>query len=276
MSSDEYGVIGHPIAHSLSPVIHGLFAEQTDQTLRYRAIDIAPAALKGELKRLFRRGVRGLNVTMPHKTSVIKLCHSVTERAQLAGACNTLIRDAKGRILGDTTDGAGLAHDLTETLGLDLASKKILLLGAGGSVWSVAGDLLALSPGQLVIANRTLSKAQRVAAAFDDLGPVSAMGMDSVAGSFDLVLNATSSTVHGALPQINPECVSDAVCYDLMYGADGTPFTQWCDEQGASAVHTGIGMLVEQAALSFEIWRGVRPQTEPVREALLERYGFQF
>ena len=131
-------------------------------------------------------------------------------------------------------------------------------------------------PALLVIANRTLSKAERVAAAFNDAGPAEAAAMDSVSGSFDLVLNATSATVHGALPEFDPKCVAGAVCYDLMYGADGTPFTQWCEEHGAKAVHTGIGMLVEQAALSFEIWRGVRPDTAPVREALSERYGFEF
>ena len=276
MSADEYGVIGHPIAHSLSPFIHGMFAELTDQSLRYRAIEIAPASLKTELRRQFRRGVRGLNVTMPHKTAVIKLCDSLTARAKLAGACNTLSRDAKGRVQGDTTDGAGLAHDLSATLGLNLAEANILLLGAGGSVWSVVGDLLAHLPKRLVVANRTESKAQRVAKAFADAGPISGVAMDSVSEPFDLVLNATSATVHGALPTFDPACVSGAVCYDLMYGADGTPFTQWCQDNGATAVHTGIGMLIEQAALSFEIWRGVRPDTRPVREALSERYGFEF
>lgn len=274
---DRYGVIGHPIAHSLSPVIHRIFAAQTHQSLGYIAIDSAPGAFEHDVAALFADGVRGLNVTVPHKVRALALCDETTQRARTAGAVNTLARRDDGSVLGDTTDGAGLVRDLVDNLGLVLRGSHILVLGAGGTVFSVLGDLLAQGPGGIVIANRTPATARRAARAFAKLGNVHGCGLDDIpAQPYDLVINATSATLKGSVPAISPGHLRGAHGYDLMYAANGTLFTAWCDEHGAASVHTGIGMLVEQAALSFEIWRGVRPETLPVRRVLAARYGFTF
>jgi len=274
---DRYGVIGHPIAHSLSPVIHRLFAAQTGQSMGYIAIDSAPDSFERDVAALFADGVRGLNVTAPHKGAAQALCDELTPRARSAGAVNTLVRRDDGSVLGDTTDGAGLVHDLVDNLDATLDNASVLILGAGGSVFSVLGELLARCPARIVIANRTRATARRAAAAFASAGNVHGCGLDDIpAGPYDLVINATSATLKGAVPAIAAELVRGAHAYDLMYAANGTLFTAWCSDHGAARVNTGIGMLIEQAALSFEIWRGVRPDTAAVGRLLATRYGFAY
>lgn len=271
----HYGVIGSPIGHSLSPLIHSLFARQTNQAMTYRAIDIAPDALARDLPGLFDQGIAGLNVTVPHKIGAANLCDETSPGARHAGAVNTLVRRADGSVFGDSTDGAGLVYDLTRNLGVSIKDATILIVGAGGSVYSVLGCVLDEQPAHVVVANRTRATANKLVQHFSDLGDVESSGLDSMpAAAYDLVINATSATLGGQVPPIPPGVVREAHCYDLMYGANGTPFTAWCKANGASELSTGIGMLIEQAALSFEIWRGVRPDTAAVRAALDERYGF--
>lgn len=273
--TDRYAVFGHPIAHSLSPLIHTLFAGATEQSLAYNAIDILPEDLESRLDELTDEGLAGANVTMPHKQRIMALCDTVSPRARLAGAVNTLIRRGE-HWHGDTTDGQGLMTDLVDHLNVDIANQHILMVGAGGSAWSVLGPLLEAGPASIVVANRTLASGQRLADNFSELGDVTACGLDRVpTRDFGLVINATSATLQNARPSIPQGCVRDATCYDLMYASDGTAFGDWCRRYGARSVHTGIGMLVEQAALSFEMWRGVRPETGPVRKHLADELGFR-
>ncbi len=269
----RYGVIGHPIEHSLSPLIHTLFAQQTDEALTYDAIDVPPAALGDTLDGAEAKGLRGLNVTVPHKQNVLRHCKHLTERARMAGAANTLSL-SDGRWHGDTTDGPGLNADL-QALDIDVRDQSVLLIGAGGSAYSVLADLLGAGPDRVIVANRTLGAAQTLCRHFAKLGDVVACSLDRIPRRrFALVINATSATLQRARPAIPPGCVRDAHCYDLMYAKDGTIFTDWSFDNGARSVHTGIGMLVEQAALSFEIWRGVAPVTMSVRAHLRDALGF--
>lgn len=268
--TDRYGVIGHPIAHSKSPVIHQQFAIQTQQELTYEAFDIAPDVLAGELNALIESGVKGLNVTVPHKQAIADLVDELSERAQLAGAVNTISINHDGTMQGDNTDGTGLIRDLTANLAIALANQRVLILGAGGAVRGIVPTLLAAKPTKLRIANRTLQKATDLATQFADLGNVSACQFDELGGQqFDLIINATSAGLSGEVPPF-PESMIDAdvVCYDLSYSMTDTPFCRWAREQGAADAHQGWGMLVEQAAESFLIWRGVRPDTVPVRALL--------
>jgi len=268
--TDRYGVIGHPIAHSRSPVIHQQFAKQTKQELTYEAFDIAPEELAQELNALIESGVKGLNVTVPHKHAVAKLVGELTERARLAGAVNTITINRDGGMQGDNTDGVGLIRDLTENLGIELANKRLLILGAGGATRGIVPALLAAKPAKLRIANRTVEKAKELAVQFSDLGKISACRFEELGGQqFDLIINATSAGLSGDVPPF-PESIIDAAvaCYDLSYSMTDTPFCAWAREQGAVEVHQGWGMLVEQAAESFLIWRGVRPDTVPVRALL--------
>lgn len=269
----KYGVIGHPIGHSLSPMIHAMFAAATNQPMVYEAIDVAHDALDERLDELASSGICGLNVTVPHKTHAMRICRSLSDRAHVAGAVNTLSRrdDAWH---GDTTDGRGLLADL-ERLGLAIKGETVLMMGAGGTAWSVMGDLLDAQPARVIVANRTVSSGHKLARHFSTLGNVEGCGLDRIPNCrFALVINATSATLQRARPAIPPGCVRDAHCYDLMYAAGGTVFTDWSFDHGAASVHTGIGMLVEQAALSFEIWRDVVPDTAPVYDRLTKELGF--
>ncbi|MEM6640889.1 MAG: shikimate dehydrogenase [Pseudomonadota bacterium] len=270
----HYAVIGHPVSHSLSPRIHAEFAAQTNQSITYTAIDVGPHELMGRLDALMEEGVHGLNVTVPLKSNTAKSCASLSARAKRAGAVNTLLsRD--GDWHGDTTDGDGLITDLNQ-LGLDLRGQSILLMGAGGSAWSILGALLDAKPRDIVVANRTVSTGRLLSRHFMRYGTVSACGLDRVPNRrYGLVINATSASLQHSRPAIPPGNVRGAHCYDLMYAPGGTPFTDWCFDNGAKSAHTGIGMLVEQAALSFELWRGVRPDTAPVRSRLRTELGFK-
>lgn len=270
--NDRYAVIGHPIGHSKSPQIHGLFAEQTGQKLRYEAL-LAPLDDFPGFVRAFLAQGAGANVTVPFKEEAYRLADELTERARLAGAVNTFKRLDDGRLLGDNTDGAGLVRDLVSNAGLTLEGLRILLLGAGGAVRGVLGPLLDERPSALVIANRTSAKAEQLAADFARLGPVSAQPFETLTGRFDLIINGTSASLTGALPPLPAGLIElkpdQTFCYDMMYGAEPTAFCTWACAQGA-ATRDGLGMLVEQAAEAFALWRGVRPDTAPVLTALRE------
>lgn len=269
---DSYGLFGYPVHHSWSPFIHGMFARLTGQDMEYRLYESPPERFRSEVLDFFGRGGRGINVTLPHKLVAADLVNELTVRAQLAGAVNTIARQGE-TLLGDNTDGAGLLADLTGNLGFHRRDPRILLLGAGGAARGSLGPLLGLGPVLLVIANRTAERAQRLAAEFAELGPVTGCAFSELGSErFDLVVNATSASLKGEVPAV-PDGVIDTLttCYDMAYGVGETTFTEWARRQGATRVAQGWGMLVEQAAESFELWRGVRPPTTPVLEALKER-----
>ncbi|MDD2883732.1 MAG: shikimate dehydrogenase [Dechloromonas sp.] len=267
--SDLYCVFGHPIAHSKSPAIHAAFAEQTGQAMRYEA-RLAPVDdFAGALARLWADGGRGANVTVPFKEEAFRLSDRLTPRAARAAAVNTLcLQD--GEVLGDNTDGAGLVRDLSDRLAVDLAGQRILLLGAGGAARGVIAPLLAVKPAILTIANRSADKAQALATAFADLGPVEARRFAELTGrSWDVVINATSASLAGTRLSLPDALLADArLVYDMMYGAGDTPFMAQARAAGAAQVADGLGMLVEQAAEAFALWRDVRPTTAPVLACL--------
>lgn len=267
---DQYGVVGHPINHSWSPFIHGLFAKQTEQSLVYRLYDIPPEDFRAQVLEFFARGGRGLNVTVPHKEAAAELANELTSRADRAGAVNTLMLNDQSSLLGDNTDGHGLVTDLRKNLGLTITNDRLLILGAGGATRGVIEPLLQLGPTELVIANRTTDRAVNLASLFSDLGPVRGCGFEDVgAESFDIVINATAAGLTGSVPNIDGDVIgSHTVCYDMSYSKSATPFVTWAIEQGCARAHKGWGMLVEQAAEAFTLWRGVRPNTEPVLTAL--------
>jgi shikimate dehydrogenase len=265
-----YGLVGHPVAHSWSPFIHGMFAQATGQNLVYRLFDVVERDFRRETLRLITDGVRGLNVTLPHKQAAALLVNELTARAARAGAVNTIVLRPDFTLLGDNTDGAGLLDDLERNLGLRLGDQRILILGAGGAVRGVIAPLLGRRPSGLVIANRTGARAAELAAEFADLGSVSACSLGQVTGPpYDLIINGTSAGLSGPMPELPPGLVgADTVCYDMAYGRGHTPFTLWARSLHAARITKGWGMLVEQAAAAFALWRGVRPDTRPVLEAL--------
>ncbi|MGE0582689.1 MAG: shikimate dehydrogenase [Steroidobacteraceae bacterium] len=267
---DQYGVIGHPVAHSRSPFIHGLFAKQTGQRIAYRLYDVPPEEFVSRVAGFFEGGGRGLNVTVPHKQAAAAYAQTLTPRASQARAVNTLKMEADGTLVGDNTDGVGLARDLTRNLGIVVAGLRVLILGAGGATRGIVAPLLDLAPGLLTIANRTADRARVVAASFADLGPVQGCGFHEIeAHPWDLVVNATAASLAGGRPEITPAVIgANTICYDLAYGQAATPFLSWALAEGAAGAHLGWGMLVEQAAESFLVWRGVRPETRPVLEVL--------
>ncbi len=267
---DQYGVIGHPIAHSWSPFIHGLFARQTGEPLVYRLYDVTPDLFRSHVLEFFSRGGRGLNVTVPHKVAAANLANELTPRAERAGAVNTLAVRPENRVLGDNTDGAGLVHDLRDNLSVDIAQRRVLIIGAGGATRGVLAPLLMLQPAALVVANRTPQRAHALASTFADLGAVRGCGFEDLeASKFDVIINATSASLSGEVPAVPAAVIShDTVCYDMAYGRSDTPFVRWAREHGCARALQGWGMLVEQAAESFCLWRGVRPQTAPVLAAL--------
>ncbi len=265
---DRYVVIGNPIAHSKSPQIHARFAEQTGQEISYERLLAPVDAFEQTVKAFIASGGQGANVTVPFKLDAFHFADELSPRAQAAGAVNTLhIRE--GRVFGDNTDGVGLVRDMVGAAGIQLRGKQLLLLGAGGAARGVILPLLAESPAGLVIANRTPERAAELAAQFSGAEvPIEACSIESLNTSFDVVINATSASLSSELPPV-PETVfgSRSFVYDMMYAAQPTPFMQLARRHGAIG-RDGLGMLVEQAAESFFIWRGVRPQTAPVCEWL--------
>lgn len=265
---DRYAVFGNPVSHSLSPRIHTLFAEQTAQQMRYERRQVPLDGFADAVAAFADEGGYGLNVTLPFKEEAFRLAGQHSERAQRAGAVNTLIL---GRtIYGDNTDGEGLVHDLRHNLGVGLGGKRVLILGAGGAVRGVLAPLLAEQPARLVIANRTEARAQALARDFGDLGRLTACGLDALEGErFEVVISALSCGLQGELPPLPASLVAKgATAYDMVYGAGTTPFVRWARAHGARITADGLGMLVEQAAAAFELWRRVRPDTAPVIEAL--------
>ena len=263
---DRYGVMGYPVSHSRSPVIHRLFALQTGQNLQYELLQVSPEKLEQAVRQFQRTGGRGLNITVPHKRAVRTLCDQLSERASTAGAVNTLVfQDSE--IYGDNTDGIGLLRDLAVNLGLNLEGANILILGAGGATRGVTGPLLEMQPANLVIANRTIEKAHDLVERFKSMGPVSAcsFNMVPVTEPYDLVINATSAGIKGKTPPYPEAAITEnTFCYDMSYGLQPTPFSVWAKKSGAARSVMGWGMLVEQAAESFHLWRGIRPDTMPV------------
>lgn len=269
-SADRYGVMGYPVSHSRSPVIHRLFALQTGQNMQYELLPVPPNKLASAMRQFRRAGGRGLNVTVPHKSEVAMLADTLSDRARTAGAVNTLVFEESG-VFGDNTDGIGLMRDLQHNLGLQLEGINILILGAGGATRGIVQPLLAAKPKSLTIANRTLSRASALADHFGAYGDTAACRFDEVPEStdFGLIINATSAGLKGESPPYPESAVKEnTYCYDLSYGLNPTPFSKWAALNGAAHSVMGWGMLVEQAAESFQLWRGMRPDTEPVLKQL--------
>ncbi len=265
---DLYAVFGHPVGHSLSPRIHRLFASETAQQMTYERREPPMEGFTAAIHAFRDEGGQGANVTVPFKEEAWTLADQRSERAERAGAVNTLI--CGSAFYGDNTDGEGLINDLRNNLGVGLAGKRILMVGAGGAARGVLAPLLAEQPAHLVVANRTADKALILAKAFDDIGSVEGCGLNELAGErFEVVINATSSGLAGETPNLPASVVADgATAYDMFYDAEPTPFLRWADQHGAYRLSDGLGMLVEQAAASFELWRRIRPTTAPVIEAL--------
>ena len=265
---DRYAVFGHPVGHSRSPWLHARFAELTGETLVYGAQDVPPGQFAAALAAFLQAGGKGLNITVPHKLAAFKAAEHLTPRAQRAGAVNTLALTPEG-LLGDNTDGAGLLRDLQHNLGLDLAGTRILLVGAGGAARGALGPLLDAGPRELVIANRHAEKARALATGFEGDGAVFGVTLDAAHGPFALVVNATSASLDDEVPALPDDAVdAGTFCYDMAYGSGPTAFMRWARDRGAVGVADGRGMLVEQAAESFLLWRSVRPPTAGVLATL--------
>ena len=271
---DKYVVVGNPIAHSRSPQIHQAFARQFDISISYEKVLVEAGQFAAFADEFAADGGAGMNVTVPFKGDAFAYAQQTDQLASAAGAVNTLVFAAEQPCMGYNTDGIGLCTDLQVRYGVNLAGANILLLGAGGAASGVIQPLLAASPKQLVLANRTVAKAASLVEHHRQWAhgqaPLSACGFDQLQGPFDVVINATSSGLAGGTAPIAPELVRGAFCYDMSYG-DAAIFARWADEQGAARSVDGLGMLVEQAAQSFFLWRGVRPQTEPVMLLLREQ-----
>ena len=268
--TDRYCVFGNPIRHSQSPHIHTAFAQQTGQDLRYEAILAPLDDFAGAVRAFIAAGGKGANVTVPFKQAAWQLATRLTPRAALAGAVNTL-SFCDGEILGDNTDGAGLVRDLIDHLGVSLAGSRILMLGAGGAARGVCGPLLEQRPRALTIANRTVANAKALAERFAAQGAITGCGYDELGGhSFDLVIDATSASLNALMPPLPSGLfAAGSLAYAMMYGLAQTPFRAFAEQQGAARYADGLGMLVSQAADSFFIWRGVRPDCRPVMTQLL-------
>ncbi len=266
---DRYGVVGFPVAHSRSPFIHGMFARQAAQNMDYRLYEIPPVAFKTEVEKFFAAGGSGLNVTVPHKGAAADFAAELTSRAERAGAVNTLAMQ-DGRILGDNTDGVGLVRDLLQNRQVEVAGKRVLILGAGGATRGIVAPLLEIGLDELVVANRTADRARDLVTPFSDLGKLRGCGFgDLPLRPFDLIINATAASLDGQVPKINPAVIGPmTICYDLSYAKTDTPFVRWAWDQGCARAIEGWGMLVEQAAESFALWRGIRPDTAPVLAVL--------
>ena len=263
--TDRYAVIGNPIAHSKSPLIHAAFARETGQDLNYGRILGDRDDFPGDVRRFLAGGGRGLNVTVPFKEAAYALADELGPAAASAGAVNTLTVLAGGRLRGDNTDGVGLVRDLVANHGFEFRGARVLLLGAGGAARGVLFPLLATGLASLTLANRTAIKAQELVAVVRD-ARVAAGGLEDLAGhQFDLIINATAAGLDGAVPDLPADCLAPGGwTYDMLYGDQPTPFRRWGQARGAAQALDGLGMLVEQAAESFWLWRQVRPSTAPV------------
>lgn len=273
-SADHYAVLGNPVAHSRSPFIHAMFAQQTGQAMQYGRLLCPMDGFEAAVRAFAAEGGRGCNVTVPFKLEAARLAAHCTERAALAGAANVLRFDATGW-LADNTDGVGLMRDIEQGAGQALAGQRVLLVGAGGAAAGVLGPLLASRPASVTVANRTADKAQALVAqhaawAAQHLVPLAAALLHAPGEGFDVVINATASSLHGAASPVPTRTLRPGtLVVDLMYGPAAAPFLAWAQAAGART-RDGLGMLVEQAAEAFVLWRGVRPQTARVLLALRE------
>ncbi|QPF82000.1 shikimate dehydrogenase [Bradyrhizobium genosp. L] len=263
--SDKYAVVGNPIDHTKSPLIHLSFAKETGQTIDYIAIEAPVGGFSDVVDRFRREGGVGLNITAPFKMDAFAYCTVLKERARLAGAVNAMKFEAD-RVTGENFDGIGLTNDITRNLGCLMQGRRVALLGAGGAARGVVLPFLEQGPAELVIANRTVTKAEELGRKFERYGPVTAIGYSALAdkklGRFDLVVNATSASLLGELPPISPEAFGDdCLAYELLYGKGLTPFLRLARNAGVKRLADGVGMLVEQAAEAFVWWRGLRPDT---------------
>lgn len=267
--TDLYALFGNPITQSKSPNIHRQFAEQTGQDMHYTKQLVALGEFEQAAQDFFDQGGKGLNITVPFKLNAFDFAQKRTPRAERAGAVNTLAKLSDGTILGDNTDGIGMIHDM-HNLGWELEGKRILILGAGGAVRGILQPLLEEKPAQVVIANRTYSKAEELAKNFHDMGDVQAKTFEQLTGEiFDLVINGTSASMQGELPPLPDNLLAaNASCYDMMYGAEPTIFLRWAQERGAAQIADGLGMLIGQAAEAFYLWRQIRPEVVPVITAM--------
>ncbi len=271
---DAYAVMGNPITHSRSPDIHAAFAKQTNQRLQYTAIQVDVGGFDQAVGNFFANGGKGLNVTVPFKQEAWQLADDLGPEAKQAGAVNTLLMNAEGQLLGRNTDGIGLVRDLLQNHGASIdnriTDKRVLLVGAGGAARGVIQPLLDEKPATLVIVNRTPDRAHNLAQDFAKQGDVSGVGFDDLGDqSFDLIINATAASLQGEVPPLpDTVCAEDCWCYDMMYSAEPTPFVIWGQQHGAIKSVDGLGMLVEQAAESFFLWRGVLPETTSVIQSI--------
>jgi shikimate dehydrogenase len=267
--TDLYAVFGNPINHSKSPAIHRQFAEQTGQDMHYTKQLVNEGEFAKAAELFFSQGGKGLNITVPFKMDAYQFAQKLTARAERAGAVNTLAKSSDGSILGDNTDGIGMIHDM-HNLGWEIEGKRVLVLGAGGAVRGILQPLLEENPAQVVIANRTLSKAEELVKNFRDLGDMKAKGFEQLTGeTFDIVINGTSASLQGDLPPLPDNLLAPgACCYDMMYASEPTVFLRWAQEHKAAQITDGLGMLIGQAAEAFYLWRQIRPEVVPVITAL--------
>ncbi|CAH1525371.1 MULTISPECIES: shikimate dehydrogenase [Vibrio] len=265
---DRYAVFGNPIGHSKSPFIHTLFARQTNQSLVYTAESAPVDGFIDAATVFFAEGGKGCNITMPFKEDAYQFASRLTERAQLAGAVNTLKKLDDGEIIGDNTDGAGLVQDLLQHQ-VVLEGARILIIGAGGAARGVIKPLLDQKPTSVTITNRTFSKAQELAELFVSHGPIVAKEMESINEEYDVIINSTSASLSGELPAISSSIfAANSTSYDMIYGKGVTSFNLWARENGAAHAYDGLGMLVGQAAESFMLWRGLRPGAKQILREL--------
>jgi shikimate dehydrogenase len=266
----RYVLFGHPVSHSWSPFIHGMFARQFDHIVDYKLRDVPPAEFRHVVINFFVEGGGGANVTLPHKPAAAEVVNELSARAERARAVNTIIRRSATELYGENTDGVGLVTDLVRNLGVTLGGARLLILGAGGAVRGVLAPLLEQEPREIRIANRTPERAERLREEFSDLGEISASSFDGVDDHpWDVIINATAASLAGEVPALAPRAVGpDTVCYDMAYGRGDTAFTRWAVERGSTRAYKGWGMLVEQAAESYLLWHGMRPEARPVIDAL--------
>lgn len=263
---DKYAVFGNPIKHSKSPLIHSTFASQCEESIVYRAVKVELDGFADAATAFFSNGGAGLNITVPFKRDAFDFADQKSERAKRAGAVNTLIRNSDGVICGDNTDGIGLVRDMIANLGWSVNGMRVLVMGAGGAVRGVLELLLREHPCALLVVNRTPERAVELAEEFADLGPIEGGGYELIENrQFDLIINGTSGGLTGDMPDLPSSLLTErSCCYDMVYGSEPTVFMRWAAHNAAWAVADGLGMLVEQAAESFYLWRRARPETGPV------------